>query len=93
MAIDGGEIKRAASGKWLDILERVGGLPEAGIPAFVKQLGSNPRLDDPTLGRQGEALPIRAGGKSDGGIRDRKGGDPAEWPKELQGRAYAAKTK
>jgi len=29
MAIDGGEIKRAASGKWLDILERVGGLPSS----------------------------------------------------------------
>jgi protein gp37 len=64
-----------------------------GIPCYVKQLGSDPRLDDPTLGRQGEALPIRARGKSDGGIRDRKGGDPAEWPKELQVRAYAAKTK
>ncbi len=44
----------------------------AGIPCFVKQLGSQPWL--------GKRLMIE--------LADRKGGDPAEWPRDLRVREY-----
>lgn len=42
---------------------------ENGVPVFVKQMGSNPTL------RSGSGW---------GPIKDRKGGNPSEWPKSLQ---------
>jgi len=50
----------------------------AGVPCYVKQLGSNPYLDDPEIGQ-----PVYIGPGS-GGISHRNGGDPAEWPADLQ---------
>lgn len=47
----------------------------AGVPVFVKQLGSRPV--DSSLAGAG-AIPRELS------LRDRKGGDPAEWPAELQ---------
>jgi protein gp37 len=44
----------------------------ASVPVFVKQLGANPVLPS------GERIPLR----------DRKGGDPAEWPVELRVRQF-----
>lgn len=41
----------------------------AGVPVFVKQMGSNPTL---------------CSGSGWGPIRDKKGGDPAEWPAQLR---------
>lgn len=63
---------------------------EAGVPAFVKQLGSKP------IGRYNEAMngwpehndplnpivPFK--------YRDAKGGDPAEWPEDLRVREWPA---
>jgi protein gp37 len=46
----------------------------AGIPCFVKQLGAEPWL--------GKHLMIE--------LEDRKGGDPAEWPRDLRVREYPA---
>lgn len=43
----------------------------AGTPVFVKQLGSNPYHGDGAL-----KLPVK--------LRDRKGGDPSEWPSDLR---------
>jgi protein gp37 len=47
---------------------------EAGIPCFVKQLGSHPVEDC--------APPLR--------LRDKKGGDPDEWPVDLRVREFPA---
>lgn len=44
----------------------------AGVTAFVKQLGAHPRL-----GREDSQI-----------IRDKKGGDPAEWPADLRVREF-----
>jgi hypothetical protein len=49
---------------------------EAGVPAFVKQLGSTPRA----LTGTGVAEMIQLG--------DRKGGDPSEWPAGLNVRQF-----
>lgn len=46
---------------------------DAGVPVFVKQVGSYP------TNREGERCPH---------IHDKKGGDPSEWPKELRVREY-----
>jgi protein gp37 len=50
----------------------------AGVACFVKQLGSNPKFKPeyplPPLG--------------DSKVRDRKGGDPAEWPEDLRVREF-----
>lgn len=51
---------------------------QASVPCFVKQLGSNPRQPDGlVIGRRD---PMR--------LKDRKGGDPSEWPHELRVREY-----
>ncbi len=50
----------------------------AGVPVFVKQLGADPCN-----------LPMHLGdGSGRGGLRDRKGGDPAEWPEDLRVRDW-----
>lgn len=46
----------------------------AGVPAFVKQLGSNPRSDT-----EGFLLSY---------TRDRSGSDPSEWPEDLRVREF-----
>lgn len=49
----------------------------AGVPCFVKQLGSQPVTQ--TADMHGpNPLPLR----------DRKGGDPAEWPQDLRVREF-----
>lgn len=67
----------------------------AGVPVFVKQLGARPysmtgQYGDPFFGAKA-LLPTR--GEEDrwylsGEKRDRKGGDPAEWPEDLRVREY-----
>ena len=52
----------------------------AGVPVFVKQLGSNPAPLAVEAGAVRERL----------WLKDRKGGDPQEWPAELRVREYAA---
>jgi protein gp37 len=52
----------------------------AGIPCFVKQLGAQPH--GYLLGAWGESKKSRLN------IRDRKGGDPAEWPEALRVREF-----
>ena len=49
----------------------------AGVACFVKQVGSNPQWA--TMGVDNLYLP-----------RDRKGGDPSEWPADLRVREYPA---
>jgi hypothetical protein len=49
----------------------------ADTPVFVKQIGSAPQQ---TVRRQDDPLRIL--------VRDRKGGDPAEWPLDLRVREY-----
>jgi len=50
----------------------------AGVSCFVKQLGTRPFDSDPT--ESGRSLPVK--------LRDRRGGDPAEWPADLRVREY-----
>ena len=58
----------------------------AGVPCFVKQLGSNPAM---TLGGQNTHNGMRTWAKGAvWKIRDRKGGDPAEWPEDLRVREF-----
>jgi len=52
---------------------------EAGTAVFVKQLGAHPHEGGAWLGPYGKyAVPIR----------DRKGGDPVEWPEDLRVREF-----
>lgn len=55
---------------------------EAGMPVFVKQLGAKPECNDPDPD-SGE--PPYWGLIE---LRDRKGGDPSEWPADLRVREY-----
>jgi len=50
----------------------------AGTPVFVKQLGTKPTCDG-----CGDTVAVF-------GVRDRKGGDPGEWPTDLRVREYPA---
>jgi len=67
----------------------------AGVPVFCKQLGALPYVTEGnerrTL-RAGAYRYERATGKTffegDGAIRDRKGGDMAEWPNDLRVRTF-----
>lgn len=56
----------------------------AGVPAFVKQLGADPRVTIPT--------PCEKWPDSETeyslGLKSKKGNDPSEWPKDLQVREY-----
>lgn len=53
----------------------------AGVPVFVKQLGARPMTDRwDFTGREPGSIPVA--------LRDRKGGDPAEWPEDLRVREY-----
>lgn len=58
----------------------------AGVPCFVKQLGARPRFDpsrDPQFWREGMGPGIDGAS-----LRDRKGGDPEEWPEDLRVREF-----
>jgi protein gp37 len=56
----------------------------AGVPVFVKQLGA--AASDEVNGIAGRSLvvPDVAAGLISRRLRDRKGGDPAEWPEDLR---------
>jgi protein gp37 len=59
----------------------------AGVPAFVKQLGSRPVQDDSDiLGAPVDLsnVPLLPGAS----MKDSKGGDPAEWPEDLRVREF-----
>lgn len=71
---------------------------DASVPFFMKQLGSVPMMDDsvwraccdagrvPLLAaRNAQKVPARAVALS---MRDRKGGDPSEWPESLRVREF-----
>jgi protein gp37 len=64
---------------------------DADVPFFMKQLGSNPAGDDipPTVRDEAtgkRTLHLR----QELTIRDRKGGDPSEWPADLRVREFPA---
>lgn len=58
----------------------------AGVPVFMKQVGSNPVCVDVTTRHYGNGTtrqwikPAK--------LKDRKGGDPSEWPKDIRVREY-----
>lgn len=64
---------------------------EAGVPAFVKQLGAEPRrrlqrpLSDGYGGDHGPGWTSRLEPLA---LEDRKGGDPSEWPEDLRVREF-----
>jgi hypothetical protein len=69
----------------------------AGVPAFVKQLGSNVLAGnpcDPIDQFPNDAIPRFSQGPDVHTaaihLRDRKGGDPAEWPEDLRVREFPA---
>jgi len=64
---------------------------EAGVPVFVKQLGSRP-ITTGAAWSQGKDFPeIRLNeGAWEAVLRNRKGGDPAEWPEDLRVREWPA---
>lgn len=59
----------------------IGQCREAGVPVFVKQLGSFPFCDSAT-GNPADIATFKRR------LADRKGGDPAEWPKDLRVREW-----
>lgn len=67
----------------------------AGVPVFVKQLGSRPCLFDEVRKHAYGAVAIDVHALALGGwkyapkwLKDRKGGDPAEWPEDLRVRQF-----
>ncbi len=64
---------------------------EAGVPVFVKQLGARPDFVEPLAGG-GQSIEsmLRCGEYEEEPIilRDRKGGDPSEWPMDLRVRQW-----
>ena len=54
----------------------------ASVPCFVKQLGSHPIDYSGTLGKDVDLSRFRTF------FKDRKGGDPSEWPPDLRVREY-----
>ena len=78
--ICGGESGPKARPCALQWVERiVGDCREAGVPVFVKQLGARPVAPDYTPYAP-QHKPLK--------LRNRKGGDPAEWPPELRVREF-----
>jgi len=67
---------RPAAVEWVRAI--VGQCRAAGVPAFVKQLGARALVQHPM--EPGALLPVR--------LNDRKGGDPAEWPADLNVREF-----
>jgi protein gp37 len=61
----------------------------AGVAAFVKQLGSDPRSEEPTSWPNGRVTPYP---HLHPHLRDRKGGDPSEWPEDLRVREFPQST-
>lgn len=53
----------------------------AGVPAFVKQLGADPCEIIPGVGPVLSSVNFL-------GLRDRKGGDPSEWPEDIRVREF-----
>ena len=71
----------------------VGQCKSAGVPCFVKQLGAKPYME----GSGGERFQWPCGFTVTGGNtwlehRDRKGGDPSEWPADLCVREFPCPT-
>lgn len=68
---------------------------EAGVPVFLKQFGSNvvDHCDEftpqATLWPESNG-PVADWGTGDIRLRDKKGGDPAEWPADLRVREFPA---
>lgn len=62
---------------------------EAGVPVFVKQLGAKP-FTDPTI-LHTLYTPTLGDDFDHHVIKDRKGGDPAEWPDDLNIRQWPAR--
>lgn len=65
----------------------------AGVPVFVKQLGARPIAYADPLPTEQSAESIARHGEYDPDplefrLRDRKGGDPAEWPRDLRVREF-----
>jgi len=58
---------------------------DAGVPCFVKQLGANPTEYIVTAVGQDEYGNVDDNGRQEAlRLRDRKGGDPDEWPKDIR---------
>jgi len=83
--IVGGESGPGARECFLDWIRRaVEQCRAAGVPCFVKQIGANVTLSADEMERMTgvRTLPHRWN------LRDRKGGDPAEWPEDLRAREF-----
>lgn len=90
---------RVCDVRW--ILDLVRQCQSAGVPVFVKQLGSNV-IDSRVLGNgmpgawwpDGTRFLHRAGSRYRNGIglQHKKGGDPAEWPERLRVRQLPARS-
>lgn len=63
---------------------------EARIPCFVKQLGSRPYERELSLWPVGTSLDGDGFGNYFAALRDSKGGDPSEWPRDLRVREFPA---
>jgi len=58
---------------------------DAGVPCFVKQLGSRPeKTDDRVTLMDGKSVGVPCSVR----LSDPKGGDPSEWPEDLRVRQY-----
>lgn len=70
---ESGPRSRPCNVAWIRSL--IGQGKAAGVPVFVKQLGADPRHNDPTK-ESGDCTWMN--------LRDKKGGDPSEWRVELR---------
>ena len=80
---------RSMNGGWVRIL--VGECREAGVPLFVKQLGT--AYSDPLNGVAGAGLKISPDAINllSNRLSDRSGADSGEWPEDLRVREYPKK--
>jgi protein gp37 len=66
----------------------------AGVPCFVKQLGARPVCNRAIVLEEGESVddivPQHSFATGKAPLRDKKGGDPAEWPDDLRVREFPA---
>lgn len=61
----------------------------AGVPVFVKQLGARPFFrPDESIQVRPEIIPSVLGACKEVLLRDRKGGDPEEWPEDIRVRQF-----
>lgn len=83
---EGGAHARPCQVEWIRSIVRQ--CEAAEVPCFVKQMGSKPEGFGQWMVDDNEGHGVSMGGESGCRLDDRRGGDPREWPPELQVRRF-----